>query len=91
MYIVGYFAMHSIGMISYGLNYNLEPLNLNEGKDLEHSVVLQDTVVYESNGGTMKVNSQKHVAMYVTSMYSHMHAHTHACTHAHTHTNNTHI
>ena len=66
----------NISMISYGLNYNLEPLNLNEGKALEHSVVLQDTGVYESNGGTTKVNSQKHVCMLQVCIHTCMHTFT---------------
>ena len=65
----------NISMISYGSNYNSEPLNLNEDKALEHSVALQDTAVCESNGGTVKVNSQKHVCMLQVCM--------HTCTYAH--------
>ena len=60
-------------IVSYGSNYNLEPLNLNEGKALKHSVALQDNVVYESSGGTIKVNSQMHVWMLHVCMYAHAH------------------
>ena len=81
-------------MISTSSNCNLEPLNQNEGKALNHNVALQDNVVYESSGGTIKVNSQIHVDMHVRCMLAckctHMHIYTqphmHARTHTHTHT-----
>ena len=77
----------------------LEPLKLNEGKALKHSVALQYNAVYESSGGTIKVNSNWSVInihiMHVTCTYityarihtpTHTCAHTHIHTHAHTHT-----
>ena len=68
-----------------GSNRNLEPLKLNEGKALKHGVALQDNAVYESYGGTIKVNSNWSTInmLHVHTLHMHVFTRTHTRTYTH--------